>query len=428
VSTAGDLSLQGTKEMPLNLVQQMVNVALDELYWNAGRDFWPQAFFDDNVVAFSAQEGLMKFPFKVTKEGKLELGDPEPVSVEYVPLNKQKFFLKTTKSGVRWMAVSSDVLPDLTEETISEKALRYAIDFAAKNKALGELRMEHHPASRVGYCDSQMFYNGKLIETGFFDDTERAQNCVKTLMADADGKYKISIGFLYDDQKFINKTYEDEVIIFERSITDHPANVRTAIGVTMLGLTEGEVKSMTDPITYQKLVELVGETEAKKIVDSGAAGLKNVMNVKFKSDEGENVEVEGQKTQEVGKAPESATPESPVGEGQDPERIVEEMEFDFQGKTYKAYLKESDPVPALNAKVTELTSKVAELEAKKADAPFLPRVVTYRATKTEKVAEPSAPTPEAVVAAKAAEAEDFWGAFPGGQKVPVPIKSAEVAD
>ncbi len=422
-----------TKALPANLVQSMLNTVFDEMYWNTGRDFWPQAYYDDYVVAFSPQEGLMKFPFKQTKEGKIELGEGEPVSVEYVPLNKQKFFLKETKSGVRWLAVSSDVLPDLTDEALSEKALRYAIEFASKNKALGELRMEHHPASRVGYCDSQMLYNGKLIETGFFDDTQRAKNCVETLLKDTEGKYKISIGFLYDDKMFVNKVYTDGVIIFERSITDHPANVRTAIGVTMLGLTEGEVKAMTDQVTYQKLIELVGEDEAKKIVDAGVAGLKNLSNVKFKADnEGENVEVERQKTQEVGQAAEGAATESEVNKGQDPERVIESMEFDYEGKTYKAYLKESDPSIALEAEVTSLKAKVAELEAKVADKPFLPRVINYRATKVDKTTEPEKPkektTKASLVAAKVENARDFWEDFPGGHKTQVPIKPAEVTN
>lgn len=405
------------KKLPYEMMSTLLWTALDDLYWETGADYWLQATYDDHVIVFNPQSGLYSMPYKQSKEGKITFGDPTPCDVEYPTLAKSKVFVKKTKNGVRWMAISADTEVDLAGERFSEEALQYAVDFASTNQAYGELRLEHHPASRVGYCDGQLVYGGKLIETGYFDDTPRARNFIRTLLADTEGKYKVSVGFLYNPEKLVDGVYTDEAIIFERSATDHPCNVRTELGVSLPDLGE---KFMTDQMSYQKLVEMVGKDEAQKIIDAGGSGGVKVDNAGFKESD---VEKQGQKAQEDGEDTQSATPESAVSEGENSEGIAEEIEFEFQGRTYRGYL--ADPtetfkseIESLKAANAELTASIETLKKQAADKDFVPRVVKYRATNPTPVVEGKV-VPG--VAQKAA-LDEFWGGFPGGDSTQVNMK------
>jgi hypothetical protein len=436
----------GGKEMPLGFVSGMLYSAFDELYWNEGRDFWLEEIFPEYAIAFSSKEGLMRFPYSIV-EGKVQLGEGQPVTdVDYVVGGgKKSVLIKKTKTGqVRWMTVSSDVLPDLEGESLSEKALRGAIEFAQKNKAYGELRIAHHPGSRVGMCDTQMFYNGKLVEAGFFDDTERAAKCVEALVADTEGTYKISIGFLYDDTKFVDKVYTDGVVIHERSITSFPCNVRTAIGVSLPGFTEGEVKTMSDSRTHAELVALVGKDEADKIFNSGMGGIKTVMKIKHKEQEGD-VEKDGEKAQEVGQdTPGEGTQNPDVQKTEEVKTdppVQEEfktsdvIEITYGTKVYRARVLEDDgtdpEVESRDAQIKTLTEENSRLKTamQERDKELLPRITKFRATKSDATVEKTekGETPDPVQPIRVS-ARKFWEEMPGGQPKPVVNTGLEVRD
>lgn len=435
----------GIKATPFEYIDAMMWSAFDSLYWETGGDYWVQATFADSVIAFNPAEGLKKFPYTI-ENGKVLLGDPIGVEVEYVPIGN-KIYLKRTRTGVRWMSVSSNVEEDLYSEHFTADALKESIAFSKEHKSYGELRMEHHPASRAGVCDGQLFFQGKLIETGTFDDTQRAKNLIKTLMADTKSKYKVSVGFLYDPAQLVDGAFLGGVRIFERSVTDHPANVKTAIGVVTPGLMEEEVKIMVDEVSRAKLIEMVGEEEAAKIIAGGEGGLK-AANIRFKAEE-EHVELEGQKAAEDKETAQSKGTEDPNSGTDRPAQAnlnhPNEIELELNGQVFKATLtpvaegsQEATPGPvqapppvvleldettktllvtmteaikSLQDDITNLKSAVAIVKTQ----PDAPRAVRYRATLSpENVA-----TPEEAVSTNDVSRQKFFRQFAGGTPVRV---------
>ena len=417
----------GTKAISFEDLSSQMWAAFDEMWYTTGKDYWLRETFTNYCVAFSPSEGLKKFPYTIT-DGKVVLGEPETVEVDYVPPKGKVFLHKTTTGAVRWLAISSNTFEDLDKETISEKALKHSMRAAKESGDFGELRLEHINVSRVGKCDGQGLFKGFLVETGTFDDNDRAKNCIKTLEADVEGKYKISVGFFYNPDDLIDGVYKDSVVIFERSITDHPANTKTAIGVATPELIEQEVEKMKDEQVYQRLVALVGTSEADKIVAAGNDGLKalyGALNAKYKAEEEpKGVEVPGTKTEETREnAASSNTPNTQHTENKAQQVAPpREIEAEIDGKIYHlvideegARTKTKDEIIAdLEAEKATLLAQLDAAQKAKAVQEDAPRVTRYRASKGD--AQPSTPpadtTPAKPFSAK--KREDFFADFAGG--------------
>ncbi len=247
---------------------------------------WIIATYSDRVVCMVNGQ-LLIYPYTI-EDDTVTLGEAKEIDFSEVDL-KSGFKVKKDADGVsRWLSISSNTFRDKHGEEFAKKALDFAVDFFSKTGKYGELRVEHHPASRIGVCMSSKMVGPLLLETGTFDDTPRAVKAIKSLEEDTENNIRVSIGFFYNKDYYDKKEkrFEDKVVIAERSLTKSPANEVT--GVTIFDEIEEFLKGGKEVDMKSRLAAILGEDEAKAIMEAGDEKLKALyesLGVKFHEEE-----------------------------------------------------------------------------------------------------------------------------------------------
>lgn len=156
-----------------------------------------------------------------------------------------------------WAGITSTAAWDLQEEFVSEDAMDWAIKFASV-VGPGPLRYRHIPGLDGGVCTKQVRVGGFLFERGTFDDTPIGQ-AMKELMS-SDPRWKLSPGMAFGAGDLTDGVYK-RMLIFERSMTQKPANPITSILAHDPGGMNMSVKQLTEQQLKDTAAELGLEME-----------------------------------------------------------------------------------------------------------------------------------------------------------------------
>jgi hypothetical protein len=152
-----------------------------------------------------------------------------------------------------WAGITSTATWDLQEEFVSTDAMDWAIKFAAV-VGPGPLRFRHIPGLDGGICTKQVRVGGFLFERGTFDDTPVGQ-AMKEMMS-SDPSWKLSPGLAFGANDLVDGVY-NRMLIFERSMTQRPANPITSILAHDVGGTTMSVKQLNE----QQLKDVAAELD-----------------------------------------------------------------------------------------------------------------------------------------------------------------------
>lgn len=238
-----------------------------------GYGAWVVATKADHVVVTDWESGkFYKVPYTINGTD-IELGEKSEVTQQFIERSQDRIrVFRSAKGETRWTTISSNTYRDSYKTKFSHEALQEAVDSMRSSGDYGELRLEHHPASRIGKGDYSAVIGDFLMEAGTFDDTPMARAAIKTLEEDTEAKFKISIGFFSDD-RYLTKdgVYTGKVRIFERSVTSIPANPLTAISPERVG------EYMVGADVKKRLADIVGEEFAEVVTSKGDEGIKSLM-------------------------------------------------------------------------------------------------------------------------------------------------------
>lgn len=175
-----------------------------------------------------------------------------------------------------WATITSSSIWDGHDEYVLPEAMDYAVS-VAKVIGPGPLRFKHAPGLDGGECTHQSTAGGFLFEKGDFYDNTVGQAMRKLLQKDP--TWRISPGLLYAPKDLINGVYK-RVVVFERSMTQEPANQTTAILATDGGLEMAVKQLSTDELAQvakdlELDVEYVTKLHRQALNNgSGVVGLK----------------------------------------------------------------------------------------------------------------------------------------------------------
>ena len=296
-----------------------------------------------------------------------------------------KFYtIKGTDGKDYWASLSSGSFQDREKEIISNKAIDYGVEHGDKTGQRGELRIYHYPNSRVGECTFQMRVGNFLVEAGTWDETPRAQKAKEWVGENDTG---VSEGFFYNPKKFKNKVYEDEVIFFERSILkkEHASFPWSSI--------ENITRRIKEMSHKKDLIEMIGEEEAKAILDGAEEQTKalEAMGVAFKEAEEKEVEEKALGKDLVAELEKLSTNDLKTlfgkvsallrAKGEKVKEVVEEGEKAKKDEEEEEYPKpEKKANPALTAlvkKLEGLVKKIEDADLKKAFQDVLGEISGY---------------------------------------------------
>lgn len=159
----------------------------------------------------------------------------------------------------RWTAISSVADWDKQGELFPPEAMDWALKFAQLTNFKGPFRYRHIPGLDGGECDTQVRVGDYLFESGFFHDNAVGTAMRQRLM-ESPKSWGVSLGLMYKQDDLVRGKYK-KAIIFERSMTQSPANQHTVLkganevakvlseselqqAATELGLDLVEVKNM----------------------------------------------------------------------------------------------------------------------------------------------------------------------------------------
>lgn len=200
--------------------------------------------FPDKVLVEGNDGNLYFYPY-VEDEVGIVFGEPYQVEVEYIPVpmagvamalwktlkNKSRFAV-WEKDGVSWYAaIVSSTFKDDEEEVVAGEGMDFSIKLAEKYGYHSKLYLHHEvPETWIGTCQREMRIGPFWLEIGTFRDHWLARRVFEVLQKDAEGKWKVSIGFLTPVVQKKRGVYT-VLLKFDSSITDAPANPWTAIAV-----------------------------------------------------------------------------------------------------------------------------------------------------------------------------------------------------
>lgn len=262
---------------------------------------------------------------------------------------------KTKDDTWRWTAISSVADWDRQNELFPPQAMDWALKFAQLTNFKGPFRYRHIPGLDGGECDTQVRVGDYLFESGFFHDTAIGKAMRQRLM-ESPGNWGVSLGLMYKQDDLVRGKYK-KAIIFERSMTQSPANQ-----YTVLKGANDVAKVLTEAELQQAASELGLElTEVKAMYETSlTAGLTPSMK-EFETTLKDAMET-AEKTNGGGAA--SAKKAKP-GE--------EEDEYDEEGEKKK--MKEA--LEGLEAaELTALKNMIEEIETASAPAPAAIPVAT----------------------------------------------------
>lgn len=359
---------------------------------------------DVQVVEGEEKEAGMAEEEKVMEE--------KIVEKETVPILSKFFSVKGKDDKDYWVSLSGSSFKDRENEIIAKKAILYGIAHGDKTGQRGELRLYHYPNSRVGECQFQMLVGNFLVEAGTWDDTPRALGAKKWTEKNDAGN---SVGFFYNPKKFKRDkaldamVYEDEIILFERSILKRK---HASCPWATVSTIQGGLKAMSHK---KDLVEMIGEEETKAVLEGAKDASKDLENlgVAFKEDQ-EKVPGEGLLEQvkdlseddlkahyaQVGKLlkVEEKEVEEEVEEEQEVEEkqveAPEEVQFQLDDAAIKAIaeivkeaLPDNSKLEAEIVALKEATESASKMLTEQVEAKVkevfgdLPKATIYRATK-----------------------------------------------
>lgn len=276
-----------------------------------------------------------------------------PVDLDYnlkdIPNNLIAVY-KSEDDTWRWTSISSVADWDLQGELFPPEAMDWALKFAQLTNFKGPFRYRHIPGLDGGECDTQIRVGDYLFEAGYFHNNAIGTAMRQRLM-ESPGSWGVSLGLMYKQDDLVSGTYK-KAIIFERSMTQSPANRYTAVkGVNHVA------KLLTESELQQAATELgLDLTEVKTMYETSlAAGLTPTMK-------------EFEKSLKANGGGANSDKKKKAGEDEDDE-ADEEYNFDKEKKKMK------DALNGLGAdELTALKDMITEIEA--ASAPPVEPVVT----------------------------------------------------
>jgi hypothetical protein len=155
----------------------------------------------------------------------------------------------------RWVSVTTSVNLDNHREVITPAAIKWALKFNEIIGTKGPLRFRHIPGLDGGDCTHQALVGDFLFEAGTFRDNPVGL-AMKELLQNGTG-WRMSPGLLYAPKDLLYNIFFKKMLIYERSMTQIPANPLTAIlslsnkGDTMgtpIALTEQQLKEAAEQL------------------------------------------------------------------------------------------------------------------------------------------------------------------------------------
>jgi hypothetical protein len=279
-------------------------------------------------------------------------------------------FKDATSDQWCWAGITSTAAWDLQEEYVSEGAMDWAIKFASV-VGPGPLRYRHIPGLDGGVCTKQVRVGGFLFERGTFDGTPIGQ-AMKELMS-SDPRWKLSPGLAFGANDLTDGVYK-RMLIFERSMTQRPANPITSIlahdvgGVTMSvkQLTEQQLKDAAAELDLE--LEYVTTLHGQALAGGGIKSLedfKTTLKEEAEKAKGKGKPFGGKKAKPFKKADEEEDEEAEEDEAETKAKeLVAGLDAD-QRTVLKEMLEEADeadrdPVDELRTEVNAQMKEIRE--------------------------------------------------------------------
>lgn len=210
-----------------------------------------------------------------------------------------------------WVARTSNSFEDNAGTIIPQAALEWAVQAGDVLEMLwghrGYLNLYHVQNAVVGYCTGQMVVGRFLLEWGYFFDSELARKAIEWMEREAD-VVGASIEFIYDGARMLGGTYPDAVLIVGRALCHRDRAENSYTGAALYTTEEGTMS------TFEDLVAIVGEEEAKRLVGETVELTVKLENAGVECKTDDDVDGEKAEVAEGEKADEGAVAQADEGE------------------------------------------------------------------------------------------------------------------